>query len=223
MRGNSQQSKMQRITNQQDIEDGLSGLMRIDSTLKPIADEVNEIPLRLQEPGFPGLARIIIGQQVSRASADAINARFLKLIDPLTAQAYRDAGEAVWIEIGLSRPKQKAFDHLTSAIIEERFPIDELASLPAEEAFRKMTDIKGIGPWTAEVYLLFCAGHPDIFPAGDLALQEAVGQALNLGKRPGEKETRAIADKWSPHRGIAARLFWSYYKVIREGQGALPI
>ena len=214
---------MKRIANRNDIETGLAALLKLDPDLAAIAGAVDEIPLRLQQPGFPGLARIIIGQQVSRASAEAIHARFSRLINPQTPQAYRDAGEAVWIEIGLSRPKQKAFDHLTTAILDGRFPIDQLTAMPAAEALAMMTAIKGIGPWTAEVYLLFCAGHADIFPAGDLALREAVGRALGKDERPGEKEIRTIAQKWSPYRGIAARLFWSYYKVIREGKGALPV
>ncbi len=220
---NNQQTTMQRISNKNDIKYGLEALLRLDPRLIRIAEAVDEVPLRLQKPGFAGLARIIIGQQVSRASADAIHTRFEKLIIPQTAQAYRDAGEPAWIEIGLSRPKQKAFDHLTTAILDGSFPIDQLTTMPADDALSAMTALKGIGPWTAEVYLLFCAGHADIFPAGDLALQEAVGRALQLESRPSEKETRQLAETWSPLRGIAARLFWAYYKVIREGRGALPI
>ena len=214
---------MQRITNRLDVENGLDALLKLDPRLIAIADTVDEVPLRLQKPGFPGLARIIIGQQVSRASAEAIHSRFSRIIVPQTAQAYRAVGEPAWIKIGLSRPKQRAFDHLTSAILDGSFPIDQLTDMSADEALAAMTAIKGIGPWTAEVYLLFCAGHADIFPAGDLALQEAVGIALGLGTRPKEKDTRLIAENWSPFRGIAARLFWSYYKVIREGRSALPV
>ena len=79
-----------------------------------------------------------------------------------------------------------------------------------------MTALKGIGPWTAEIYLLFCVGHPDIFPAGDLALQVGVQEALRMRKRPDDRTLRKIAEKWSPWRGIAARLFWAYYRVRRD-------
>jgi DNA-3-methyladenine glycosylase II len=79
-----------------------------------------------------------------------------------------------------------------------------------------LTALKGIGPWTAEIYLLFCIGHPDIFPAGDLALQSAVQHGLELPHRPGEKELRTIAERWSPWRGVAARLLWAYYRARRE-------
>ena len=83
-----------------------------------------------------------------------------------------------------------------------------------------MTALKGIGPWTAEIYLLFCVGHPDIFPAGDLALQSAVHTGLKLRKRPEEKKLRKLAEKWTPWRGVAARLFWAYYRARREAAKA---
>ena len=86
--------------------------------------------------------------------------------------------------------------------------------LPAEQAMATMTALKGIGPWTAEIYLLFCVGHPDIFPAGDLALQSGVqAGAAGCATRPDEKKLRKLAEKWSPWRGVAARLFWAYYRV----------
>jgi DNA-3-methyladenine glycosylase II len=86
-----------------------------------------------------------------------------------------------------------------------------------------MTAIKGIGPWTAEIYLLFCGGHADIFPAGDLALAEAVRAALKLDERPADRALREIAAAWAPWRGVAARLFWAYYRAIKGGRDALPV
>jgi DNA-3-methyladenine glycosylase II len=86
-----------------------------------------------------------------------------------------------------------------------------------------MTAVRGIGPWTAEIFLLFCGGHPDIFPAGDLALQEAVKVAFGLDDRPGDKQLREIALPWSPWRGVAARLFWAYYRAVKGGRDALPV
>ena len=95
-----------------------------------------------------------------------------------------------------------------------------LTTLGADEAMAQMTAIPGIGPWTAEVYLLFCAGHPDIFPARDVALQSAVGAAFGHDRRPGDKLLAAIAADWSPWRGVAARLFWAYYGQMRGKEGA---
>jgi DNA-3-methyladenine glycosylase II len=92
-----------------------------------------------------------------------------------------------------------------------------------DEAGAQLTAIKGIGPWTAEVFLLFCAGHRDIFPAGDVALQHAVDKGFDLQARPQEKQLRKLAEFWSPHRGIAARLFWAYYAHLRQMEDAMPV
>lgn len=202
---------------------GLGNLLIQSPDLVPVAAKSGPLPLRLQAPGFQGLARIIIGQQVSRASAAAIHQRFVQHISPVTPDAFLEAGEAAWIEIGLSRAKQATLAGLCNAIISDQLSLDRLIDKPAEQAISELTTFKGIGPWTAEVYLLFCDGHPDIFPAGDLALQEGIRHAFAMEKRPNEKQTRALAAKWSPLRGIAARLFWSYYRYIKEGRDALPL
>ena len=215
---------MHEIKTQSDIDNGLKELLTKNPDLTPAANVAGKLPLRLQKGGFDGLSRIIIGQQVSRASADAIHSRFIEHINPLTAEQFLDAGEPAWIEIGLSRAKQKAISGLADAIVSGKLAIDDLHTLPAEDAMSQLTALKGIGPWTAEVYLLFCAGHQDIFPAGDLALQEGVRVASNLDQRPTEKELRIIAAEWSPWRGIAARLFWTYYSKLKQGnKETLPL
>jgi len=127
----------------------------------------------------------------------------------------------VLVEAGLSRPKQRTLTALATAICNGGLDLDRTGALPAEEAIRYLTAIHGIGPWTAEIYLLFCIGHPDIFPAGDLALQVAVGQALGLETRPSHREVTRIAESWAPWRGIAARLFWAHYRTI-AGREAAP-
>ena len=214
---------MKPIRTDKDVQAGLAALLTLDPALRPIALTAGDLPLRLQEPGFPGLARIIIGQQVSTASAAAIHARFKTHISPQSPIAYLEAGEAVWIEIGLSRAKQKTLSGLAEALASGDLDLAEIPQLPAEEAIANLTRLKGIGPWTAEVYLLFCAGHPDIFPAGDLALQEALKIAFDMENRPNDRETRALAAKWTPHQGIAARLFWAYYKKVKTGREGVPL
>ena len=214
---------MQQIQCLKDVEDGLADLLNQSPALKLIADIAGSLPLRLQAPGFAGLSRIIIGQQVSRASAEAIHGRFVQLLESQSPQAFLEAGEEAWIAIGLSRAKQSTLAGLSHAIIDQSLLIDNLASMPADEAIAQLTTLKGIGPWTAEVYLLFCAGHRDIFPAGDLALQEGLRIGFNLPQRPNEKETRQIAAEWSPYKGIAARLFWAYYSAVKEKRDALPV
>ena len=211
---------MRRIQLPRDISDGLDALCVIDPRLALVRSTAGEIPLRLSEPGFESLASIIVSQQVSRASADAIFGRLLKLVDPLTAEGLLSAGEGVFRDAGLSRPKQKTLLAVARAVA-HGLDLHHLCGLDAADAIKRMTAISGIGPWTAECYLLFSAGHPDVFPARDVALQAAVGQAFGLESRPGEKTLIAMAESWTPWRGVASRLFWAYYREWK-GREAAP-
>ncbi|MDQ6432683.1 DNA-3-methyladenine glycosylase [Mesorhizobium sp. LHD-90] len=212
---------MRRIFGLDDISEGLDALCAADPRLAAVRRMAGEVPLRLTEPGFPSLASIIVSQQVSRASADAIFGRFVKLVDPLTPQAVLAAGEDIFRGAGFSRPKQRAMLAAARAVA-DGLDLIHLCDLEAEEAIAKLTAVPGIGPWTAEVYLLFAAGHPDIFPARDVALQAAVGHALGIETRPSDKALTRIAESWSPWRGIASRLFWAYYRETK-GRDAAPI
>ena len=214
---------MQVIRTLSDVEAGLSALLEADPQLRRVAAAAGELPLRLSTPDFAGLAGIVISQQVSTSSASAIRGRLVALVDPLDAETLLAAGEEVFREAGLSRPKQRTLVNVAEAITSGMLDLPALATMPAGEAMAAMTAIKGIGPWTAEIYLLFCGGHADIFPAGDLALAEAVRVALELDERPGDKALREIAARWSPWRGVAARLFWAYYRAIKDGREALPV
>lgn len=214
---------MKLIENQEDIQNGLKALAKLDPDLIPIIKVTPSVPVRREQTGFPGLARIIIGQHVSTASAAAIHGRFIKHIEPITPKAYLSTHEDVLIFIGLTRAKQATLKIVSKAILSGDLDLEAINQLPAEDAILKLTNLKGIGPWTAEVYLLFCAGHPDIFAAGDLALREAVRVAFKLDERPSEKALRQIATKWSPQRGVATRLFWSYYEYIKGDGKGLPL
>ena len=214
---------MQVIRTLSDVEAGLSALLEADPQLRRVAAAAGELPLRLSTPDFAGLAGIVISQQVSTSSASAIRGRLVALVDPLDAETLLAVGEEVFREAGLSRPKQRTLVNVAEAITSGMLDLPALATMPAGEAMAAMTAIKGIGPWTAEIYLLFCGGHADIFPAGDLALAEAVRVALELDERPGDKALREIAARWSPWRGVAGRLFWAYYRAIKDGREALPV
>jgi DNA-3-methyladenine glycosylase II len=209
-----------RIASLDDISAALDELCRIDPRLAAIREFAGEVPLRRSAPGFASLASIIVSQQVSTASARAIFGRFEKLVDPLTAEAVLAASDEVFREAGLSRPKQKALRAIAQAVT-DGLDLDHLETLDAQEAIACMVAVPGIGPWTAEVYLLFAVGHTDIFPARDVALQTAVGHALGMEKRPGEKALIGIAESWRPWRGVASRLFWAYYRAIK-GRDAVP-
>ncbi len=214
---------MKQIRSQREIDEGMAWLLKTDPRLQQVAEQVDEIPLRLQEPGFAGLSRIIVGQQVSTASAAAIWCRLEALITPFEPELFVQAGESIWREAGLSRPKQKSLIELSSVLISNQFYLEDIQELEAGSAVGKLTQIHGIGPWTSQVYLLFCTGHPDIFPEGDLALQIAVQDGLHLDKRPNPATLEKIAQKWSPWKGVAARLFWAYYGQIIKGKNALPV
>lgn len=207
---------MKKIKTIKDVEVGLEKLLEQDRGLIEIAALAGPPPLRLQEPGFAGLARIVIAQLVSQASADAIYARFEQMVPKRSPEAFLDAGEETWIAIGMTRAKQQTLKLVAEALVAGNFDLEETGELPTEEATAQLMQFKGIGMWTAEVYLMFCAGHPDIFPAGDLALREAVRHGFKMDERPSIEETRAIAAKWTPLRGIAARLFWAYYKYTKN-------
>jgi DNA-3-methyladenine glycosylase II len=212
---------MRRIVTLADISEGLDALCVIDPRLKAVRDRAGEVPLRLSAPGFSSLASIIVSQQVSRASAGAIFGRLTRLLDPLTPAALLAAEEAIHREAGLSRPKQRTLIAVAEAV-EAGLDLDALVALDADDAMQRLTGIPGIGPWTAQVYLLFAAGHSDIFPSKDVALQSAVGHALGIDPRPGDKALAALAESWSPWRGVAARLFWAYYREMR-GKDAAPV
>ena len=176
-------------------------------------------PLRRREPGFAGLAAIIVSQQVSVASARAIFGRLEERIAPLDAARLAAASEEDLRACGLSAPKIRALRALAEAVVERGLDLAGLARLDAEDAHAALIGVKGVGPWTADIFLLFCLGHPDAFPAGDLALQEAAKLALKLKTRPDAARLERIAERWRPWRGIAARMLWAYYRGVKERSG----
>lgn len=210
---------MRRISDIADVAEGLDLLCRTDPRLVAVRALAGAVPLRLVPPGFESLVSIVVSQQISRASADAIHGRLCRLVDPLTPDALLDAGDAVFRHAGLSRPKQRTLVAVSSAVA-AGLDLEALCKLEANAAMAQLVAVPGIGPWTAQIYLLFAAGHPDIFPAGDVALQSAVAEALGLDPRPNPKALAAIAESWTPWRGVAARLFWAYYRERRGRDGA---
>jgi DNA-3-methyladenine glycosylase II len=176
-------------------------------------------PLRRREPGFAGLAAIIVSQQVSVASASAIYGRLEARIVPLEAARLAEATEDELRACGLSTAKIRALRAAAAAIVEGALDLAGLAALDAEDAHKALIAVKGVGPWTADIFLLFCLGHPDAFPAGDLALQEAAKLALNLKRRPDAARLERIAKRWRPWRGVAARMLWAYYRGLKARSG----
>ncbi len=212
---------MRTIETTDDVAAGVAFLAKADRRLKPVIRAAGDLPLRRRAPGFAGLARVVIGQQVSVASADAIWGRFVAVFPEITPQAIGRAREPRFRKAGLSAPKIRTL-RAVAAACRDGLDLDGLAELPAEEAHAKLTAIKGIGRWTSDIYLLFCLGHPDIFPVGDLALRMAVADAFGLEPPVDPAVLAECAERWSPWRSVAATLFWAYYGA-RKKAGKLPL
>lgn len=197
----------------------LEALFLTDERLKPIYERAGSFDIRLTDGGFPGLVRVICGQQLSVASARAIWGRYAELPGALTAEGYLALSPEQLRAVGFSAAKVRTVGNVARAVVEGRLDFAALDTMPADEAIAALCAIPGIGPWTAEIYLMFCAGHPDIFPAGDLALQKGVAQALALGDRVAAAALKDMARAWAPHRHTAALLFWRYYAAMKNREG----
>ena len=210
------------LNSQADLDDAVHALVKQDPRLKPIFELTGMPALRQREPGFAGLAAIVCGQQLSTASAGAIWGRLTAAFDPFDHEVIRKARAGRLGRLGLSAAKIKTLKNIARELAAERLNLDVLANEDADAAHNTLTALHGIGPWTADIYLLFCLGHPDAWPAGDLALQEAARLAFALEARPTAREMQPLAEIWRPWRGVAARILWSYYRA-RKGRDAVPV
>lgn len=208
------------ITSEADILAELESLVALDDRLAMVVETAGSVPLRLRPGGLKGLCAIVTAQQVSKASADAIFGRLSDQADLDDALAVRALGDDAFRAAGVSRPKQRTILGLAEAAADGRLDFDRLSRTSGPDAVAELVALKGIGIWTAQCYLLFCVGHRDVFPGGDLALQAALAHAFALSERPKPKEADRIAADWAPHRSVAARLFWSYYAVTARRDAA---
>src|SRR5476651_907846 len=209
------------LNTQDDLEDAVHALVGQDARLKPIFEITGMPALRRREPGFAGLAAIVCGQQLSTASAAAIWARVSAAFDPFHHDALRRARVDRLGRLGLSAAKIKTLKGVARELASGRLNLDVLANEDADVAHNTLTALHGIGPWTADVYLLFCLGHGDAWPAGDLAVQQAIKIGLGLKTRPTAKQMAPLAEPWRPLRGAAAHLWWSYYRALKKREGVL--
>ena len=160
---------------------------------------------------------MVVSQQVSTASAAAIFARLQAALPGLAVADLLAAPDPVLRGAGLSADKVLTLRAAAIAVLDGRLPLDRLADLPADEAAARLTALRGIGPWTAQLYLLSCLGHADAWPPGDIALEEAAKLALGLAARPDRAALARIAERWRPHRAVAARLLWAITAPARPG------
>jgi DNA-3-methyladenine glycosylase II len=209
------------LNSQADLEAAITTLVKQDKRLKPILQVAGMPSLRRRQPGFSGLAAIVCGQQLSTQSAAAIWGRVAAAFDPFHHDAIRRARAERLGRLGLSVAKIKTLKNLARELNAERLNLDLLAETDADVAHATLTALHGIGPWTADIYLLFCLGHGDAWPAGDLAVQEAMRLGLGLDARPTVKQMAPLAEPWRPLRGAAAHLWWSYYHAVKRREGVI--
>ncbi len=213
---------MRRIDTTDDIAEGLAVLAQSDPRLARAIELSGPVPLRRKPPGYAALAEIILSQMVSKASANALWRKLELAAGDISPAAILALSPEALREAGLSRAKAETLCRVGSAVLAGELDLAHLCNLEGRTAIRTMTAIKGVGPWTAEVYLLFCAGHPDVFPSGDVALQAAAAHALGMEGRPAPRVLSVLAEQWSPWRGVAARLLWAYYAAVMR-RDATPV
>ncbi|WP_421704093.1 DNA-3-methyladenine glycosylase family protein [Aliiroseovarius sp.] len=202
------------LDTQADVDAAAARLARLEPRFAPALAQTSPLPLRRKPQGFVTLLDAIVSQQVSTASAAAIWAR-LQAAGLCDEAAVRAASEDDLRGAGLSRPKVR----YARALAEAQLDYAGLQSLPDAQVIAILTAVTGIGLWTAEVYALQALGRPDVFPAGDVALQESARRLFDLPERPGEKALRTLAETWAPERAVAARLLWAYYRVSTAREG----
>ena len=201
---------------QTELEATLAQLIVKDPRLRPVAEKAGAFALRRREGGFPGLCAIVCGQQLSTASAAAIRNRLFAAFDPFHHDTVRKARIDKLKRLGLSAPKIKSIREIGKAVAKGHIDLRAVGDMDGDDAHAALTALHGVGPWTADIYLLFCLGHADAFPAGDLAVQEAARIAFNLRKRPDAKKLTKLAEAWRPWRGVAAHLLWAYYHAVKK-------
>lgn len=194
---------------------GLAALAEQHPRFAGIIPAAGPLPWRTRQPGFPGLLRAICGQQISNAAATAIWLRLRAIPGALTPEGLLALDDATLCGgAGLSRPKAAHARSLATACVERRLDFAGLPAMGDAEALAHIAAVKGLGPWTAAIHLLFAEQRPDIFPPGDVALAASAAHLLGLPARPAPKALVALAEAWSPWRSLAARLLWHHWRHV---------
>ena len=193
----------------------ISKLTALDEDLSLVVEHHGSPPFWIRDPGFATLVRIILEQQVSLASARAACDRLLAATAPLTPESLLTLDNETLRGIGFSRQKASYARGLAEHLRDGRLDLTGLANLPQDEVYHQLLRIKGIGPWSAQVYLLMALRRPDIWPTGDLALVFAMQEVKRLPQRPSADEMVVLAKPWRPWRAVAARILWHFYLSTR--------
>ncbi|MCS7037172.1 MAG: hypothetical protein RMJ33_14580 [Saprospiraceae bacterium] len=193
-------------------------LAKRDEALAQVLAQYGYPPLWSREPGFATLVHIILEQQVSLASANAAFRRLRERANPLTPEAFLQLSEEELRTAGLSRQKMTYARQLAMSIVQGDLDLERLTALPDEDVRATLTQIKGIGHWTADIYLSECLLRPDILPRGDIAMQEAFRALKGLPKRPAHPEFEVLTTHWRPWRSVGTRMLWHFYLCERGRQ-----
>jgi DNA-3-methyladenine glycosylase II len=198
----------------QGLDDGIAALGG-ETVFRAILERAGAPRFRRRANGFPTLLHIILEQQVSIDAAAAMHRRLAATCQPLAPETFLTLDDATLRACGFSRQKMAYGRGLAEAVAGGRLDFAALAAMQDDEARAALVALKGIGRWSAEIYLIFALGRPDVWPAADLGLQLAVTECLGLGERPSEKALREIGEQWRPWRSVAACLFWQSYLHAR--------
>ncbi len=205
------------LSSNADLTRACTALAAADADIARALEIAGPPPLRNRPGGFEALLQTIMGQQLSIASARAIWGRLAAAVDPLTPEGVLALDDEACRAIGLSRQKQRYAKELAATVAEGRLNFRALPSMDDEAAIDTLVQVKGIGRWTAEIYLLFALRRPDIWPVDDLAVVVATQRMKRLPERPDRKAMAAIAEPWRPWRSAAALFMWHFYKQVPPG------
>ena len=211
------------INNQDDIAEGVKALTAACEHMAGVYAVTGPPPLRRRAEGFAGLARIITGQQLSVASASAIWSRVEKTVRPMAPETWQRKRVTTLRKCGLSAGKISTINTIAKAITADTLDLKSLVRANDDTIKDKLTALKGIGPWTADIYIMFCMGRADGWAPGDLALRYAVQDAIGADEIPSFEAMEQIAEVWRPWRSVAARMLWAYYAVRRAQKSADPV
>lgn len=207
---------MKILASEQDVASGAAALARQCDVMAELYRSNGAPPLRNFDANFSGISQIIVGQQLSTASANAIWSRVKTGVSPLDAPTLLSQPEKALAAFGLSSAKIKTLKALAEAVVANNIDVEALSALSDDQIIAQLTSLHGIGPWTADIYLLFALRRADAFAPGDLALQLATQRLFALKERPKPNVLTALAEQWRPWRSIAARLLWADYGRTRE-------
>lgn len=197
--------------------DGVEALSAADSDLAAVVTRFGPPPLWARRPGFATLVQIVLEQQVSLASGRATFGRLRNAWGEVTAERFATLTTAQIRSAGVTRQKTSYCLGIARQIVDGTLDLRRLGRADDDAARRRLVEIRGIGPWTADIYLLMALGRPDIWPDGDLALASAAQQVKRLRRRPDTERLRRLAAGWAPWRAVAARILWHHYLSTRGG------